>query len=78
MNKIPAKYSCPQNINLTKFYSVNVTEVAAKGQIEQQSVPPPTPTNSTKTGGGAFPSSLPSVNTQIVNESKHSKIIKGF
>src|SRR2546425_12575674 len=32
INKITAKYSCPQNINLTKFYSVNVTGVAAKGQ----------------------------------------------
>jgi hypothetical protein len=55
INKITAKYSCPQNINLTKFYSVNVTEVAAKAQPIS-----PTPTNNTKTTGSAFPPSLPS------------------
>ncbi len=30
MNKITAKYSCLPNINFTKFYSVNVTGVAAE------------------------------------------------
>lgn len=76
-NKITAKYSCPQNANLTKFYSVNVTGVAAKGQ---QSVPavPLTPANNTKTTSRAFPPSLPSLNSPIVNESKPSNILKGF
>jgi hypothetical protein len=72
INKITAKYSCPQNVNLTKFYSVNVTGVPAKGQPI-----PPTPANHTKATGGAFPPSLPSVNPSIINESKHSKILKG-
>ena len=69
INKITAKYSCPPNVNLTKFYSVNVTGVAAIGH--------PTPTNLAKATGTAFPPSLPSVNPSIVNESKHSKILKG-
>jgi hypothetical protein len=72
INKITAKYSCPQNVNLTKFYSVNVTGVAAIGQPI-----PPTPANHAKATGGAFPLSLPSVNPSIINESKHSKILKG-
>ena len=72
INKITAKYSCPQNVNLTKFYSVNVTGVPAKGQPI-----PPTPDNHPKATGGAFPPSLPSVNPSIINESKHSKILKG-
>ena len=71
INKITAKYSCPQNINLTKFYSVNVT--GAKGQPI-----PPTPGNHPKATGGAFPPSLPSVNPSIINESKPSNILKGF
>jgi hypothetical protein len=74
MNKITAKYSCPQNINLTKFYSVNVTGGAAKAQ---QPIAP-TPTNNTKTTGSAFPPSLPSLNTSIINESKPSNILRGF
>jgi len=74
INKITAKYSCPQNINLTKFYSVNVTGVAAKAQ---QPIGP-TPTNNTKTVGSAFPPSLPSLNTSIINESKPSNILRGF
>ena len=74
INKITAKYSCPQNINLTKFYSVNVTGVAAKAQ---QPIAP-TPTNNTKTTGSAFPPSLPSLNTSIINESKPSNILRGF
>src|SRR6266566_7156141 len=72
INKITAKYSCPPNVNLTKFYSVNVTGVPAKGQAI-----PPTPANHAKATGGAFPPSLPSVNPSIVNESKHSRILKG-
>ena len=73
INKITAKYSCPPpNVNLTKFYSVNVTGLAAKGQPT-----PPTPTNHAKATGTAFPPSLPGVNPSIVNESKHSKILKG-
>ena len=32
INKITAKYSCPQNINLKKLYSINVTGVRAKAQ----------------------------------------------
>jgi hypothetical protein len=75
INKITAKYSCPQNINLTKFYSVNVTGVAVKGQKQPLA---PTPTNNTKTTGSAFPPSLPSLNTSIINESKPSNILKGF
>jgi hypothetical protein len=74
INKITAKYSCPQNINLTKFYSVNVTGVAGKGQQPLT----PTPTNNTKTKVSAFPPSLPSLNTSIINESKPSNILKGF
>jgi hypothetical protein len=73
INKITAKYSCPQNVNLTKFYSVNVTGVLAKGQPI-----PPTPGNHPKATGGAFPPSLPSVNPSIINESKPSNILKGF
>ncbi|MFY9795042.1 MAG: hypothetical protein WAK17_08670 [Candidatus Nitrosopolaris sp.] len=69
VNKITAKYSCLPEVNFTKFYSVNVTGVVAKVQNT-----PPTPTNH-DTGNG-FPSSLPSVNPSIVNEFKHSKILK--
>src|SRR3989442_4398587 len=72
INKITAKYSCPQNINLTKFYSVNVTGLPTKEQPI-----PPTPANQAKATGGAFPPSLPSVNPSIINESKHSKNLKG-
>jgi len=32
VNKITAKYSCPLNVNFRKFYSINVTGVAAKVQ----------------------------------------------
>lgn len=73
-NKITAKYSCPQNTNLTKFYSVNVTGVAAKAQQPIS----PTPTNNNKTTGSAFPPSLPSLNTSIIYESKPSNILRGF
>ena len=91
-NKMTAKMSCPQNLNFTKFYSVNVTGVAEKAQ--QQLV------NNTTTTGTGFPPSLPSVATPtnttiassstpggssssgssvggtIVKEPKHSKILK--
>jgi hypothetical protein len=53
-NKMTAKMSCPQNLNFTKFYSVNVTGVAGKAQ---QLV------NNTTTTGTGFPPSLPSVAT---------------
>ncbi len=76
-NKITAKYSCPQNTNLTKFYSVNVTGVKAEGQQPVPAVPS-TPANNTKTTSMAFPPSLPSLNSPIVNESKPSSILKGF
>jgi hypothetical protein len=32
VNKVTAKYSCPLNVNFRKFYSINVTGVAAKEQ----------------------------------------------
>ena len=91
-NKMTAKMSCPQNLNFTKFYSINVTGVAGKAQ--QQLV------NNTTTTGTGFPPSLPSVATPtnsttassstpggtsstgssvggtIVKEPKHSKILK--
>jgi hypothetical protein len=74
MNKITAKYTCPQNANLTKFYSVNVTGVPAKGG----GLPQPASSNNSNTNAtsGGFPPSLPSVPTHIINESKHSKILK--
>jgi hypothetical protein len=72
INKITAKYSCLPNVNLTKFYSVNVTGVPAKAQPI-----PPTPANHAKATGGTFAPSLPSVNPSLINESKHSKILKG-
>ena len=91
-NKMTAKMSCPQNLNFTKFYSINVTGVTGKAQ--QQLV------NNTTTTGTGFPPSLPSVATPtnsttassstpggtsstgssvggtIVKEPKHSKILK--
>jgi hypothetical protein len=84
-NKITAKMACPQNLNYTKFYSVNVTGVAGKGQ--QQVF------NNTIGTGNGFPPSLPSVATPanttkasspssggvagtIVKEPKHSEILK--
>ena len=91
-NKITAKMSCPQNLNFTKFYSVNVTGVAGKAQQQLA--------NNTTTTGTGFPPSLPSVATPtnstpassstpggtsstgsrvggtIVKEPKHSKILK--
>jgi hypothetical protein len=91
-NKITAKMSCPQNLNFTKFYSVNVTGVAGKAQQQLA--------NNTTTTGTGFPPSLPSVATPtnttiassstpggssssgssvggtIVKEPKHSKILR--
>lgn len=89
-NKITAKMSCPQNLNFTKFYSVNVTGVAGKAQQLANNTttgtgfPPSlpsvaTPTNSTiassSTPGGSS-STGSSVGGTIVNEPKHSKILK--
>jgi hypothetical protein len=89
-NKITAKMSCPQNLNFTKFYSVNVTGVAGKAQQLANNItsgtgfPPSlpsvaTPTNSTiassSTPGGSS-STGSSVGGTIVNEPKHSKILK--
>jgi len=84
-NKITAKMACPQNLNYTKFYSVNVTGVAGKGHQQLS--------NNTINTGNGFPPSLPSVATPanttkasspspgvvggtIVKEPKHSKILK--
>lgn len=91
-NKITAKMACPQNLNYTKFYSVNVTGVAGKGP--QQS------SNNTVGAGNGFPPSIPSLATSanttiasssttggssspgksiggtIVKEPIHSKILK--
>jgi len=55
-NKITAKMACPQNLNYTKFYSVNVTGVAA-GKGPQQS------SNNTVGTGNGFPPSIPSLAT---------------
>jgi hypothetical protein len=89
-NKITAKMSCPQNLNFTKFYSVNVTGVAGKAQQLANNLttgtgfPPSlpsvaTPTNSTiassSTPGGSS-STGSSAGGTIVNEPKHSKILK--
>ena len=77
--------ACPQNLNYTKFYSVNVTGVAGKGHQQLS--------NNTINTGNGFPPSLPSVATPanttkasspspgvvggtIVKEPKHSKILK--
>ena len=89
-NKITAKMSCPQNLNFTKFYSVNVTGVAGKAQQLANNITTgtgflpslpsvATPTNSTiassSTPGGSS-STGSSVGGTIVNEPKHSKILK--
>jgi hypothetical protein len=72
VNKLTAKYSCPPNVNFTKFYSVNVTGVAANAQPIIS-----TPTNHDGRGS-AFPLSLPSVNSSIVSEFQHTKILKSY
>ena len=68
VNKITAKYSCPPNVNFTKFYSVNVTGVAANAQPIIS-----TPMNHNGRGS-AFPVSLPNVNSSIVSELQHTKM----
>ena len=91
-NKITAKMSCPQNLNFTKFYSVNVTGVAGKAQQQLANnttttgtgFPPSlasvaTPTNSTIASSstpGGSSSTGSSVGGTIVKEPKHSKILK--
>ena len=71
MNKITAKYSCPPNVNFTKFYSVNVTGVAANVQ-------PILSTPMNHDAGSPFRLSPPGVNPSIVNEFKHTKILKSY
>jgi hypothetical protein len=71
MNKITAKYSCLPEVNFTKFYSVNVTGVAAKVQ----------PILSTPMNHGtdsAFTQPVPGVDQSIVSESKHTEILKSY
>ena len=71
MNKITAKYSCLPEVNFTKFYSVNITGVAAKVQPI-----PSTPINYDT--GSAFTNRVPSINLSIVSESKHTEILKSY
>ena len=71
MNKITAKYSCLPEVNFTKFYSVNITGVAAKVQPI-----PSTPINYDT--GSAFTKRVPSINLSIVSESKHTEILKSY
>ncbi|MFZ0223523.1 MAG: hypothetical protein WAM42_17715 [Candidatus Nitrosopolaris sp.] len=71
MNKITAKYSCLPEVNFTKFYSVNVTGVAAKVQ-------PILSTPMNYDNGSAFTQSLPSIDQSIVSESKHTEILKSY
>jgi hypothetical protein len=87
-NKITAKMACPQDLNYTKFYSVNVTSVTGKGpqQISNNTngFPPSIPSIATPTNT-TIPSSSPtagssnlgnSIGGAIVKEPKHSKILK--
>jgi hypothetical protein len=71
MNKITAKYSCLPEVNFTKFYSVNVTGVAAKVQ-------PILSTPMNHDTGSSFTQSLPSIDQSIVSESKHTEILKNY
>jgi hypothetical protein len=66
MNKITAKYSCLPEVNFTKFYSVNVTGVAAKIQ-PILSIPINHNTQS-----------LHSIDQSIVSEFKHTEILKSY
>lgn len=85
-NKITAKMSCPQNLNFTKFYSVNVTGVAGKANTTTTGpgFPPSLPSVATPTNSTTASSSTPggtsstgsSVGGTIVKEPKHSKILK--
>jgi len=63
MNKITAKYSCLPEVNFTKFYSVNVTGVAAKVQ-PILSIPMNHDT------GSEFTQPVPSIDQSIISESK--------
>jgi len=45
INKISAKYSCPQNMNLTKTNSVNVIGVLASAARQRQALANTTATN---------------------------------
>jgi hypothetical protein len=65
-NKITAKYSCLPVVNFTKFYSVNVTGVAAKVQ-PILSIPISHDTQF-----------FPSIGKSIVSESKHTQILKSY
>jgi hypothetical protein len=71
MNKITAKYSCLPEVNFTKFYSVNVTGVAAKVQ-SILSIPMNHDT------GSAFTQPVPSIDQSIISESKHTEILKSY
>ena len=71
MNKITAKYSCLPEVNFTKFYSVNVTGVAAKVQ-PILSIPMNHDT------GSAFTQPVPSIDQSIISESKHTEILKSY
>jgi hypothetical protein len=71
MNKITAKYSCIPGVNFTKFYSVNVTGVAAKVQ-------PILSTQMNHDTGSTFSQSLPSIDQSIVSEFKHTEILKSY
>jgi hypothetical protein len=71
MNKITAKYSCLPEVNFTKFYSVNVTGVAAKVQPI-----PSIPMNHDI--GSAFTQPVPSIDQSIISESKHTEILKSY
>ncbi len=86
-NKMTAKMSCPQNLNFTKFYSINVTGVAGKAQNTTTmgtGFPPSLPSVATPTNSTTASSSTPggtsstgsSVGGTIVKEPKHSKILK--
>jgi hypothetical protein len=70
MNKITAKYSCLPEVNLTKFYSVNI-RVSAKVQ-------PLLSTPMNHDTGSAFTQSLPTVDQSIVSEFKHTEILKSY
>ncbi|MFZ0513920.1 MAG: hypothetical protein WAM14_20100 [Candidatus Nitrosopolaris sp.] len=56
-NKITAKYSCPQNMNLTRFYSVNMTGV--RGAAEAASGEQHQTVANTAISGNGFPPPLP-------------------
>jgi hypothetical protein len=71
MNKITAKYSCIPGVNFTKFYSVNVTGVAAKVQ-------PILSTPMNHDTSNVFTQPVPSIDQSIISESKHTEILKSY